>query len=350
MDGMDRRGFNRRVLLGGAAAATSLSVAIEAVSAPETATAATPARTAPAGGAVRHLKMYAEKLPDGQMGYGFERGRASIPGPLIEINEGDTLHIEFENTMDVAASLHVHGLDYETSSDGTKLNRSDVEPGGIRTYTWRTHAPGARKDGTWRAGSAGYWHYHDHVVGTEHGTGGIRKGLYGPVVVRRKGDVLPDKTVTIVFNDLLINNKPAHSGPNFDATVGDRVEFVVITHGEYYHTFHMHGHRWADNRTGQLTGPDDPSQVVDNKIVGPADSFGFQVIAGEGVGAGAWMYHCHVQSHSDMGMVGLFLVRKPDGTIPGYEPHGSHESGGSPPPSARHGSGASDTSGASHKH
>jgi hypothetical protein len=22
-----------------------------------------------------------------------------------------------------------------------------------------------------------------------------------------------------------------------------------------------------------------------------------------------------------MGMVGLFLVRKPDGTIPGYEPH-----------------------------
>lgn len=34
------------------------------------------------------------------------------------------------------------------------------------------------------------------------------------------------------------------------------------------------------------------------------------------------MYHCHVQSHSDMGMVGLFLVKKPDGTIPGYDPHG----------------------------
>ncbi len=33
------------------------------------------------------------------------------------------------------------------------------------------------------------------------------------------------------------------------------------------------------------------------------------------------MYHCHVQSHSDMGMVGLFLVKKPDGTIPGYDPH-----------------------------
>ncbi|MFE0355588.1 multicopper oxidase domain-containing protein [Streptomyces nigra] len=314
---MDRRSFNRRVLLGGATVATSLSLA----SVPEAAGAASPARTAPAGGEVRHLKLYIEKLADGQLGYGFEKGKATVPGPLIELNEGDTAHIEVENTLDIPASLHVHGLDYEITSDGTKLNRSHVEPGATRTYTWRTHAPGRRADGTWRAGSAGYWHYHDHVVGTEHGTGGIRKGLYGPVVVRRKGDVLPDRTHAIVFNDMLINNKPAHSGPDFEATVGDRVEFVVITHGEYYHTFHMHGHRWADNRTGLLTGPDDPSQVVDNKIVGPADSFGFQVIAGEGVGAGAWMYHCHVQSHSDMGMVGLFLVRKKDGTIPGYDPH-----------------------------
>ncbi|WP_128437084.1 multicopper oxidase domain-containing protein [Streptomyces cyaneus] len=325
--GFDRRAFNRRVLLGGATVATSLSLA----SVPEAVSAETPPRTAPAGGEVRHIKLYAEKLADGQMGYGLEKGKATIPGPLIELNEGDTLHVEFENTMDVPVSLHVHGLDYEITSDGTKLNKSDVEPGGTRTYTWRTHAPGRRKDGTWRAGSAGYWHYHDHVVGTEHGTGGIRKGLYGPVIVRRKGDILPDATHTIVFNDMLINNKPAHSGPDFEATVGDRVEFVMITHGEYYHTFHMHGHRWADNRTGMLTGPDDPSQVIDNKIVGPADSFGFQVIAGEGVGAGAWMYHCHVQSHSDMGMVGLFLVKKADGTIPGYEPHehgnqsGEHE-------------------------
>ncbi|WP_217142352.1 multicopper oxidase domain-containing protein [Streptomyces sp. AC627_RSS907] len=336
---MDRRGFNRRVLLGGAAVATSLSLAPETAGAQAPAKAAAPARTAPAGGQVRRVKMYAERLPDGQMGYGFEKGKASVPGPLIELNEGDTLHIEFENTMDVRASLHVHGLDYEISSDGTAMNKSDVEPGGTRTYTWRTHTPGRRADGTWRAGSAGYWHYHDHVVGTPHGTGGIRNGLYGPVIVRRKGDVLPDATHTIVFNDMLINNRKPHTGPNFEATVGDRVEIVMITHGDLYHTFHMHGHRWADNRTGMLTGPDDPSQVIDNKITGPADSFGFQIIAGEGVGAGAWMYHCHVQSHSDMGMVGLFLVKKADGTIPGYDPHEHHGQGaeGAEGGSAHHG-------------
>ncbi|MGX6751014.1 multicopper oxidase domain-containing protein [Streptomyces xantholiticus] len=320
---MDRRSFNRRLLAGGAATAaagvTSLSIASASNAAPAPAKGAP--KTAQAGGQIRHLKLYAEKLADGQMGYGLEKGKATIPGPLIELVEGDTLHIEFENLMDVPVSLHTHGVDYDIAGDGTRMSRSHVEPGATRTYTWRTHTPGRRPDGTWRAGSAGYWHYHDHVVGTDHGTGGIRKGLYGPLVVRRKDDILPDKQFTIVFNDMTINNRPAADPPHFQATVGDRVEIIMITHGEYYHTFHMHGHRWADNRTGLLSGPEDVSRVIDNKITGPADSFGFQVIAGEHVGPGAWMYHCHVQSHSDMGMAGLFLVAKPDGTIPGYEPH-----------------------------
>ncbi|MEW2348087.1 MULTISPECIES: multicopper oxidase domain-containing protein [unclassified Streptomyces] len=323
-EGSGGRRIGRRYLLGGAAAAAGLGV-VGASATSGTAQAAVTAPTAPAGGEVRRITMYAERLANGQMGYGLEKGKASIPGPLIELNEGDTLHIDFENTMDVDASLHVHGLDYEITSDGTRMSGSHVPPGGHRTYTWRTHKPGKRADGTYRPGSAGYWHYHDHVVGTDHGTGGIRNGLYGGVVVRRKGDLLPDRTYTIVFNDMTINN--LKQGPDFEAVVGERVEIVMITHGEYYHTFHMHGHRWADNRTGLLTGPDDPSAVIDNKIVGPADSFGFQVLAGEGVGAGAWMYHCHVQSHSDMGMAGMFLVAKEDGTVPGHEGHTMKKSG-----------------------
>jgi FtsP/CotA-like multicopper oxidase with cupredoxin domain len=324
----DSRAFGRRLFAKGAVAATGLTGAA-ALGTAVTATAreeeAAAARTAPAGGQIRRTTLYIERLPDGRMGYGLAPGKASVPGPLIELNEGDTLHLEVHNTLDVDASLHVHGVDYEVSSDGTALSGSRVEPGGTRTYTWRTHAPGRRADGTWRAGSAGYWHYHDHAVGTDHGTGGVRAGLYGPLIVRRKGDPLPDRTCTVVFNDMNINNLPPHGGPDFEATVGERVEFVVVTHGDFYHTFHLHGHRWADNRTGLLTGPEDPSAVIDDKIVGPGDSFGFQVIAGEGVGAGAWMYHCHVQNHSDMGMAGLFLVRRPDGTIPDYEPpHHDH--------------------------
>lgn len=268
---------------------------------------------------VRRITLYAEPLPDGQMGYGLKPGEATIPGPLLEMYEGDTLQIDLVNNLDVPVSLHVHGVDYTIDNDGTPHTNSTVEPGGTRLYTWHTHKPGQRADGTVVPGSAGYWHYHDHVVGTDHGTGGLQKGLYGALVVRRRGDLLPDRQFTIVFNDMTINNRPADDPPNFTAVVGERIEIIQITHGEYYHTFHLHGHRWADNRTGMLTGPDDPTPVIDNKITGPGDSFGFQVIAGEKVGPGRWMYHCHVQSHADMGMAGMLTVTREDGTVPGED-------------------------------
>ncbi|MEV4080137.1 multicopper oxidase domain-containing protein [Nonomuraea fuscirosea] len=288
---------------------------------------ATPAQAGTATGAVRRITLYAERLADGQLGYGLEPGKATIPGPLIEMVEGDTLEIEMVNNADVTASLHVHGVDYDIASDGTRLNDGVVEPGGRRTYIWRTHPQGKRGGGAGiEPGSAGYWHYHDHVVGTPHGTIGIRQGLYGPLVVRRKKDVRPDKTFTVVFNDMMINNRPAHAAPEFVAKVGERVEWIVITHGEFYHTFHIHGHRWADNRTGMLESPEDPSRIIDTKITGPAESFGFQLIAGERVGPGAWMYHCHVQSHSDIGMAGIFKVTDADGNVPGHP--GDHHAGG----------------------
>ncbi|WUT00446.1 multicopper oxidase domain-containing protein [Streptomyces sp. NBC_00708] len=315
---MDRRSFSRRMLMGGGVAAAA-GVTSLSLPAPQAAAAPSTPRTASFGGAVRHLRMYVEQLADGRMGYGLEKGKATVPGPLIELDEGDTLHIEFVNTLDVPAGLHAHGVDYDIASDGTRMNGSTVEPGSTRTYTWRTHRPGMRRDGTWQPGSAGYWHYHDHAVGSDHGTEGIREGLYGPLIVRRRGDILPDRTITIVFNGMSINNTPAGKTPDFTATLGERLEVVMITHGDFYHTFHLHGHRWADNRTGMLTGPDDPSRVVDTKIVGPADSFGFQVIAGEHVGAGAWMYHCHVQSHADRGMGGMLLVADRDGHVPGHD-------------------------------
>jgi FtsP/CotA-like multicopper oxidase with cupredoxin domain len=108
----------------------------------------------------------------------------------------------------------------------------------------------------------------------------------------------------------------------------------VIGHGELFHTFHLHGHRWSDNRTGQPSGPTDPTPIIDNKVVGPADSFGFQIIAGEHVGPGAWMYHCHVQGHSDAGMAGVFVVKTEEGlltqaTVEGLrafkQQHGGHD-------------------------
>lgn len=325
------RNLTRRSILAGAAAGAAFpAVATAASSVPAAAPQAD--RTARASGKTHRITLYAEAIGDRLYGYGLAPGEATIPGPLLEMVEGETMEITLVNTTDRRLSIHPHGVNYDVHSDGSPFNASAVEAGQTRTYVWTTTERRTTTGRMWLPGSAGYWHYHDHALGSDHGTEGIQKGLYGGLIVRRKGDVLPDKQFTVVFNDMTVNNKSAPDTPMFDAVLGERVEFIAIGHGNMEHTFHLHAHRWVDNRTGMLEGPNDPSPVVDNKDLNPGNSFGFQVIAGDGVGPGAWMYHCHVQFHSDP-MSGIFLVRNEDGSIPDHAQeaidyfHGHHHGG-----------------------
>jgi FtsP/CotA-like multicopper oxidase with cupredoxin domain len=176
---------------------------------------------------------------------------------------------------------------------------SFVLPGRTRTFTWRA-----------TENTAGYWWYHDHVVGTEHGTGGIASGLTGGLIIRRPADPHPDVPTFVVGmgDGFTINYETYPDSPNFVARQGQRVEFLVYGWGNETHAFHLHGHSWADNRTGLFQqGSDTPA--IDNKVVGPGTTFGFQVIAGRDVGPNDWMYHCHVQFHSDLGMMGFLTVK-----------------------------------------
>lgn len=331
--GVFRGRLSRRNVLAGAAFGALVPAAV-AGNAKAAVLAMDDEKPGPRGKPVtKKVTLYAETIDDTLTGYGLEPGKATVPGPVLEMYEGDTYEIELVNNTDQRLSIHPHGVDYDVASDGTPMNGSAVEPGGRRTYVWKTHTAHKRADGTWAPGSAGYWHYHDHAMGGDHGTLGISRGLYGALVVRRQKDVLPDKQFTVVFNDMTINNKVGADVPVLEARLGERVEFIAIGHGNNFHTFHLHAHRWADNRTGLLDGPHDRTPLIDNKDLNPGSSFGFQVIAGEGVGPGAWMYHCHVQYHADAGMVGVFLVTDEDGSVPENAKsaldrfHGSHVGG-----------------------
>ena len=307
----------------------------------------------------RKMTMYAEELraADGTLkglAWGTTPDNASIPGPTIEMIEGECLEITVVNDVskdtlrtlaniyggyrdgdgELGVSLHVHGVKYTSASDGTSgygptRPGSYVPPGESRTYTWYAEPRATLANGLVSQGTAGYWWYHDHVVGTKHGTGGIYEGLYGALIVRRPNDPKPDKTFPLFMGPGMKINGMVHSqegAANSDcpsdgghgeqasphcllATQGERVEFVVVNLGEEFHTFHLHGHSWADNRTGLLTDPTDETRVIDAKGFGPSESFGFQVIAGHQVGPGDWMLHCHIQDHSDRGMMTFFRVR-----------------------------------------
>jgi manganese oxidase len=264
----------------------------------------------------RAMSLYAENMGHGRIGYGRTPATATIPGPTLSMYEGECLAVTLRNDTEKRVSMHAHGVDYTVTSDGTPLNDGCIKPGGSKTYVFNAHPPRTRNDGTIDPGSAGYWHYHDHCTGSPHGTGGINAGLFGAFIVRRQGDSLPDRPtfVVVMGPGMTINLNQAPDTPMFVANQGERVEFEVIDHGDFFHTFHLHGHRWVNNRTGLATGLEGASQIIDTRTIGPAESFGFQVVAGEGVGPGAWMYHCHVQNHSDMGMTGLLLVRNADGS------------------------------------
>lgn len=259
------------------------------------------------------MTLFANELRNGRIGYGRSANRPQIPGPTLTMDEGDCLQVELVNKTDRPVSLHAHGVKYTFHSDGTPHNKGCVAPGESASYVFSAPPPSVNKDGSVSPGTAGYWHYHDHCRSI-HGTTGIRRGLYGAFIVRRPGDPLPDRTFVLVMNDISFNNKTAPHTPILRANEGERVEFVVISHGDQFHTFHLHGHSWFNNRTGLATAVTDDTQVIDTRTVGPAESFGFQVVAGGGgAGPGAWMYHCHVQGHSDAGMSGLFVVRTAEG-------------------------------------
>lgn len=298
------------------------------------------------------LTLYAEELPNGsdgrrRLGFGTRPDNASTPGPLIEMTEGDCLAVTLVNhispaalaavrddgrwpsdpTLPLGVSLHPHGVRYTPASDGTLHTGSFVPPGQARTYLWYA-APRIVSGGRILSpGSAGYWWYHDHVAGTDHGTGGLASGLFGGLIVRRPHDPKPDRTFVVAMGGpgALINFRswPAtfacdqngnQPGPDcFVATQGQHVEFLVIgvpgpLAREDLHVFHLHGHTWADNRTGLLSTPDDDTRVIDAKSVAPSETFGFQVLAGDDVGPGDWMLHCHIQEHTDRGMFTFFRV------------------------------------------
>lgn len=101
----------------------------------------------------------------------------SLPGPLIEVTEGDTVEILFENRLPQATTVHWHGLPVPPEQDGNPHDA--VPPGGKRLYRF-----------TLPVGSAGTYWYHPHPHGSTPEQ--VYRGLAGAFIVRAKADPLQD--------------------------------------------------------------------------------------------------------------------------------------------------------------
>jgi FtsP/CotA-like multicopper oxidase with cupredoxin domain len=220
-----------------------------------------------------------------------------IPGPTIQARVGEKIVVHFKNLdteFNRPHTMHFHGVEYDFfDSDGAFIPGfsgpgASVEPGDTHTYELV-----AGPD------SAGVWPYHDHGPAMEES---IRGGMYGALSIRDAGESVPDREFVVFLEHLAgfstINGRAfVGNTPVFHANVGDVVQWDVLALGDDFHTFHIHGHRWRD-----------PSGTpIDTRVVGPAESFRFRFREDK---PGTWLYHCHVETHMAMGMIGIYVVKR----------------------------------------
>ena len=233
-------------------------------------------------------------------GFAAPIGKATVPGPLIDAEVGDTIVVNFQNTLSSPVTIHPHGVRYSIEMDGAyKARYTDpggfVQQGETFQYVWE-----ATED------TVGTWLYHDHGPLDPVP---VFKGLFGPLIVRPKGVPKPDKEFFVAFHSFqpvatgldsvfwCINGR-AYAGntPTFRTRVGERVAWHAYAIDDALHTFHIHGHRWPDPNGGK---------VIDNITLGPGDSISAEYVEDN---PGRWFYHCHVFSHLHQGMTGWYVV------------------------------------------
>jgi FtsP/CotA-like multicopper oxidase with cupredoxin domain len=234
-------------------------------------------------------KDFATQLPNGP-------GDPGIQGPLIRARVGETLLVHFRNLDTLTNqphSMHFHGVRYRFGSDGAYIPGfsgpgANVKPG--ETFTYRLAAEPSAK---------GVWPYHDHSPSMMES---IEGGLYGALSILGPDERPPDREFVVYLSShlgLMTINGRAFVGntPVYKARVGEVVQWDVLTIGDDFHTFHVHGHRW--------TQPDGTTR--DTQVIGPAESF--RVRWREDT-PGTWLYHCHVESHMMNGMIAIYRVSR----------------------------------------
>lgn len=97
-----------------------------------------------------------------------------LPGPAITATEGDLIEVILRNTdIDDGVTVHWHGYDVACGEDGAPgVTQNAVAPGEEFVYRFRADQVGT------------YW-YHTHQASHR----GVRRGLYGTLVVTPRGRV-----------------------------------------------------------------------------------------------------------------------------------------------------------------
>ncbi|WP_411346426.1 multicopper oxidase family protein [Paenibacillus sp. WLX1005] len=157
----------------------------------------------------------------------------SVPGPQIEVTEGDIVTVHLKNKLDVPVSIHFHGVVLPNDMDGVPgVTQDAVEPGQTFTYTFQALHAGT------------YW-YHSHQDSLNQ----IGRGLYGTFVVHPKQSSTADVDRTFVLDEwndpnthpantesntaALNSNMGAYNLYTINGRSGDQIDPLYVNNGQH---------------------------------------------------------------------------------------------------------------------
>ncbi len=243
----------------------------------------------------------------------------SVPGPTIEVFEGDRVRIILHNKLPEMTTVHWHGLEVPLEMDGTPyISQPLIEPGGSFTYeftvnqngTFFYHSHGAMQE---MMGMIGLFIIHPRVPQTPRVTKDF--GL-----ILQEWAILPNNpvpnTMAMEFNWLTINGKAAPATTPLIVKQGERVRIRMVNLGMDHHPMHLHGHQFYVTGTEGGRIPESAWYPGNTVLVGVAQA---RDIEFEAKYIGDWMVHCHLPHHMMNQMVSMVgpMARAGHGTQTG---------------------------------
>ncbi len=229
----------------------------------------------------------------------------SMPGPTIEVMEGDTVRIVFHNNLPEFTSMHWHGLEVPIEMDGVPaISQPLVQPGEMFTYEFTLHQHGT-------------FFYHSHMPMQEMmGMIGFfiihPRKPYQPRVDKDFGLILQEwailpnnsipNTLAMEFNWLTMNGKAGPDIPPLIVKQGERVRLRFVNLGMTHHPIHLHGHQFYVTGTEGGRIPESAQFPGNTVLVGVAQA---RVVEFEASYLGDWMLHCHLPHHMMNQMVSM---------------------------------------------
>ncbi len=225
----------------------------------------------------------------------------SVPGPVIELVEGDRVRIYVTNKLPAPTTVHWHGVLLPSGMDGvTGLTQPPIKPG--ETFLYDFIFP-----------HHGTFMYHPHFDSMTQEA----MGLTGMIVVhpRDAGTARPERDFSLMlhewkivpgtstpytlemvdFNVLTINGKAFPGTHPLVAQIGDRVRIRIGNLSAMsHHPIHLHGYAFKVVETdgGQIP---ESAQWPETTVLVPVGSV--RVVEFLADNPGDWLMHCHMTHH-----------------------------------------------------